>query len=424
MAYPTNTKYFSSDMPNTPTVFADAGGLVSFLDALLVTGYSTQTLVKITVTSGVAVADVGQGHSLRKWMVVLHAGTGLAALDGEFRVIDATGNTYTFEAVGAPDGVYNGGTTKVAPLGFEITYSGTNQRIYRSLDTFRRNAVSLYVDDTNTVSGWNLGSNKALALVKMVCDVVSIDSYTTLDTSWWLKSGVTTGVLARPWNLYGDALGFYTAIDVLSNGFSVASNHFMQLNTRAMGDQYATMLEGMLPSTVACTSTAGMGSSGGAMTAIVYGTRRVARDLSQMGVAVNLRYFGIGMINQSPSPPYGGVNSGADAGGFTYQCAGLAMVNPADAGIVLGQNIMAVHSPTGVADGSDFTARATLPGLFSVPSVRAWSMVPTILESPQGLAGSNLASLPATTYVNPNEVASVSAKTLGGYYVDVTGDWR
>ncbi len=420
MAYPTNTKHFSSDMPNTPTVYADAGGMVNLLDTLLVTGYGLLPLVSITVTDGVAVANVGQGHSLRKWMVALHAGVGLAALNGEHRAIAASGNTYTFEVDGVPNGVYNGGTTKVAPLGFEISYSSTNRRIYRSLDTARRNAVSLYVNDTNTASGWSIGSNKALAQVKMVCDVVSIDSYVTLDTAWWHKGGAVSGTLARQWNLYGDALGFYSAVDITGLGFAVASNHFMQLNTRALGDQYATMLEGCTPTTGATIAIGGLNSFGGCMTAMAAGTRRIARDLSQTGTAINLRYFGLGMVCQHPSISYGWLTSGARIVAASYQLVGLALVNPADSGIVLGQNIIAAHSPTGALDGDDFTARATMPGMFSVPSIKPWSMVPTILESPQGLEGSNLITLPAFV----NHLPGYDATAVGGYYIDITKDWR
>lgn len=294
MAYGTASKYFSSDMPGAPAIFADAGGLVGWLDAVLVTGYGAAVISQIVVTDGVVVVTTNLGHSLRKWMVAMNADTGHEGLNGEHRVIDAAGGSYTFEVTGVPNGTYAGGSVKVAPLGFEISYSATNRRIYRSKDTARRNAVSLFVDDTNTVSGWNIGTNKALAQVKMVCDVVSIDNHVTLDTTWWLKSGAVSGTLARPWLLAGDALGFYSAVDVASNGFSIASNHFMQLNTLAAGDQFATMLEGVTPSTANVTVYAGLGANGAALNSMTLGKRRIARFLAQTGQAVDLRFMGLG----------------------------------------------------------------------------------------------------------------------------------
>ena len=426
MPYPTTTKYFSSDAPGAPAVYADAGGLVGWLDAVLVNGYGAAVLTQIVVTDGVAVATTALGHSLRKWMVALHEGTGNPALDGEHRVIAAAGASYTFEVTGVPNGTYTGGSTKVAPLGFEISYSATNRRIYRSKDTVRRNAVSLYVDDTNTVTGWNIGTNKALAQVKMVCDVVSIDNYTTLDTTWWYKSAVATGTLGRPWLLAGDALGFYSAVDVRSAGMTIASGHFMQLNTLAQGDKFATMLEGVNPDTSSpASSLTGLGSAGACMSAMTHGTRRIGRGISQNGSAIELRYFGIGFINQSGSAPYGWLVSGANISVSTAQAAGLAMVNPADAGQILGKTIIAVHSPTGALNGSDFTGRAIVPGLYSQPAAATWSIAPVVTEGPAGIPGANLLSFPACVGGSSlNITTTPEAKHVGGYYVDITGNWR
>ena len=428
MPYATDVKFFASDMPGTPAVFANAGGYVGWLDAVLVNGYGAAVLSQIVVTDGVAVATATLGHSLRKWMVALHADAGDAGLNGEHRVIAASGATYTFEVTGVPNGTYAGGTTKVAPLGFEISHTGTNRRIYRSKDP-RRNAVSLYVDDTNTAVGWNIGTNKALTQAKMVCDVAGIDNYVTLDTTWWPKSAAVSGTLARPWMLAGDALGFYTAVDISGTGFTVASNHFMQLKTLAAGDQFATMLEGATPDTdAAATSLPGLGAAGACMNAMTMGSRRIARGLSQSGAAIDLRYYGIGVCTQNSSAPYGWSVSGARPAAVSatvYQCAGLSFANPADAGMVLGQNIVAAHSPSGAQSGLDYVGRAVMPGLLSVPSAVTWTMVPAITEAPAGMAGSNLLGLPACAGGSYQGWGPTpSAEFVGGYYVDITKTWR
>lgn len=420
MSYATDVKFFGSDMPGTPTVYADAGGYVGFLDTLLVTGYGMAAISQIVVTNGVAVASVPLGHLLRKWMVALHADTGHAGLNGEHRSIAVAGTTYTFEVVDVPDGTYAGGSTRVAPLGFEISYTGTNRRIYRSKDP-RRNAVSLYVDDTNTVAGWNIGTNKAMAQVKMVCDVGGLDSYSTLGTTWWLKSGAVSGTQARPWLLAGDMLGFYTAVDTLGTGLCIVSNHYLQLKSLALGDQFATMLEGCTPSaSPVAASASGLGSNGAGMTAMQSGSRRIARGLSQTGAAIDLRYFGVGVQSQMVNIPFGWLTSGGKGSvADSYQCTALSPLNPADAGLVLGQNIIAAHSPSGAQSGSDYVGRAIMPGLLSVPSVMTWTMGSNITESPMGLPGSNLMTLPASLGSNPTSEVAV-----GGYYIDVTKSWR
>ncbi|WP_368921857.1 hypothetical protein [Comamonas aquatica] len=425
MPYGTTSKYFSSDMPGAPAIFADAGGLVGWLDAVLVNGYGAAVISQIVVTDGVAVATTNLGHSLRKWMVAMNADTGHEGLNGEHRVIDAAGANYTFEVAGVPNGTYAGGSVKAAPLGFEISYSATNRRIYRSKDTERRNAVSLFVDDTNTVSGWNIGSNKALAQAKMVCDVVSIDNYVTLDTTWWHKSAVTSGTLARPWLLAGDALGFYSAVDVANNGFSIASNHFMQLNTLAAGDQFATMLEGSNPSSGTVTTSPGLAANGAAMNRLLTGTRRIARFLAQTGQAVDLRYMGLGVFATSNYAPFAVMSSGGgyftnNSTGFdAVQAAALAPVNAADSGLVLGKDVIACHSPSGLASGTDFTARAIMPGLFSVPAIYAWSMGPALIP----VRDMVLLPLPAMTCINSNNPALTTGH-VGGFYVDIAKGWR
>ena len=426
MPYGTQSKFFSSDMAGAPALYADAGAYVALLDAVLVNGYGAATISQIVVTDGMAVATTALGHKFRKWQVALNTGAAHAALNGEHRVIGVSGASYTFEVTGVPNGTYNGGETKVAPLGFEITATSANQRIYRSKDS-RRNAVSLFVDDTNTVTGWNIGSNKALTQARLVCDVTDIGNYVTLGTTWWPKANAVSGTAARPWIIAGDALGFYSAVDVVANGFAVASSHFMQLNTLAAGDQFATMLEGASPTTDTMSSYAnGVGSAGAGMSAMTMGARVIARGLAQNGAAIPMRYLGLGCMAHNSSPPFGWTTSGRRGGGAAiYQFGGMTSVNPADSGLVLGQNVIAVHSPSGLVDGKDFVGRAILPGLYSVPADSNWAMTATVQEAPGGMSGSNLLPLPAPTGGGlMGSTETPSANTLGGYYVDITKDWR
>ena len=422
MPYPTETKHFSSTYPNAPQIIADPGGYVGFLDAILVTGYGIAALGDIVVTDGVAVASVPSGHSLRKWQVAAHAGAGHAGLNGEHRVIAASGNTYTVEVTGVPNGTYSGGSTRVAPLGFEITHSSGHKRIYRSKDS-RRNAVSLFVDDSNTAAGWNIGNNKALAQVRMVCDVVDIGSFTALDTTWWFKSAAVSGTVARPWMLAGDGLGFYTAVDVDGGGQAIASNNFVQINTLASGDQFATVMEGAAPTAGAASDANGLGCAGAALQGMTHGTRRVARGLSQSGSAVNLRYLGLGVGAGATSPPYFWSTSGAAAivTNLNMEFTGLASVNPADSGVVL-SSLIAAHSPTGATWGSDWTARARVPGLLSVPSLDTWDMTPSIQENLVGPIVTCLLKLPAAVGSYARGAGGVIPP--GGYYIDILQGWR
>ena len=128
-------KYFTSGMQGAPVVSNNWGDLTSLLDAVLVNGFNLKTVDSITSTDGVATATVSTGHGYVVNQVVLIAGCEQAAYNGEQVVTSVTASTFTFAVTGTPASPATTQTSisaKVAPLGFQIAFTSTNKRVYRS----------------------------------------------------------------------------------------------------------------------------------------------------------------------------------------------------------------------------------------------------------------------------------------------------
>jgi hypothetical protein len=82
----------------------------------------------------VATATISAGHAYRREQVVEIAGADQPEYNGQFRVV-ATTTTFTFAVTGTPASPATTATSltaKVAPLGWEKPFSGTNKAAYRS----------------------------------------------------------------------------------------------------------------------------------------------------------------------------------------------------------------------------------------------------------------------------------------------------
>lgn len=135
MAYP--VKFFHSGMAGAPVLSNNWGDLIGVLDACLVTGFNLKAVDSITSAAGVATVTVSAGHGYKVDQVVSITGCEQSAYNGEQRVTGITASTFTFDVVGTPDSPATTQTSiscKVAPLGWEKAFAGTNKAAYRSTD--------------------------------------------------------------------------------------------------------------------------------------------------------------------------------------------------------------------------------------------------------------------------------------------------
>lgn len=241
-------KYFHSSMQGAPQLTNAWGAMTALLDAVLVDGFNLKSITSMTSAAGIATVNIAAGHLYEVDQVLLISGANEAAYNGEVRVLTTTANTLTFAVAGSPASPATGTlTVKVAPLGFECPFTGTNKRAYRSLNP-QSNKSCLRVDDgldpvyTTTYAKY--------AKVTMAEGMSDIDTFVgarapySFDSPTRNEIGTGSGVTAvngwfkwyyaraegyasessapaaynRQWTVIGDDRGFYLFNEVYAGG--------------------------------------------------------------------------------------------------------------------------------------------------------------------------------------------------------------
>lgn len=190
------TRWFSNSFQGIPQITNAAGTLVAALDAMLVNGFNEQTATSLTQTAGVAtLVFSGSGHGFVQHSVIRISGASPAGWNGDYRVTGVSGANVTFvcdDTLSAASGTIS---VKFAPADFEIVYTGTNKRVYRStaIDSTR---CLLHVNDTTG----------ALAQCSLYEDMTNVDTGTLALSLYTYKRGEAGNA---PYELYADDRLFY-----------------------------------------------------------------------------------------------------------------------------------------------------------------------------------------------------------------------
>ncbi|MGL4284548.1 MAG: hypothetical protein ACRCSI_13435 [Eubacterium aggregans] len=154
-------KWFDSTMPGAPQLGVNWGDTVNMLDAVLVNGFNSKNISSMTRVGNLVTVVTSTAHGYVAEQVLQIAGATETDYNGDIRVktiLSTTSFTFELDAGVVPATPATGAliTVKVAPLGFEIAFTGTNKRAYRSSDlTSTRNF--LRVDnsvDPNGNAAW------------------------------------------------------------------------------------------------------------------------------------------------------------------------------------------------------------------------------------------------------------------------------
>lgn len=219
----TQVKYFHAEQTGAPTLNGVQGTLIAVLDACLVNGFGSKTVDSLVVAGNVATVNISTGHSMQPDMVAEIAGATPAGLNGEWRVVSTTSNSFTFTTSGISDQTATGTiTTKVAPLGWAKVFSATNVAVYRA-SSVEGTRMFLRVDETAdgreaTVRGYENMTDASTGTgpfptVAQVANGV-----------YWPKATTTTAN-ARNWTIVGDHRTVYvhiSCVDSVTNGWSQA----------------------------------------------------------------------------------------------------------------------------------------------------------------------------------------------------------
>lgn len=244
-------RYYHSAMPNAPVLSGTAGALISVLDACLVNGFDSKSINSLTVTDGIAVAQISAGHSYGEGDVLRIAGATPAKLNSDWRLASVTANSVTFsvEGVGIPDGAASGTITALrAPAGWEKVFAdGTTRAAYRSLDYAAHNGLILYVDDTGTTVARAYGYE---SMTDIDTGVARFPDTVQAAENWWGKSSVADAT-SRAWTIVADAKRF-TFCPRFNNSYPKGRPFCFGLLLHAAGvDPWATFINGAAASTAA-----------------------------------------------------------------------------------------------------------------------------------------------------------------------------
>ena len=229
-----NREYYYGQT-SAPPMAGVIGYFIAILDAFLVNGFNPRNVTSLTVSNNVATATTSTAHGYEIGTVIANSGANESVFNDDFEIIAIpTTTSFTFAVTTALTAATGTITCKVAPLGWEKTFSGTNKAVYRSLD-LTTNQFYLRVDDTNA----------QYAAVTMYETMSNVDTGTGASaTKYWKKSS-TSDTTARPWYAIGNKKVFYIFAEWYSiYTLQAAAYVFGWFPSLKSGDGYNTMLIG------------------------------------------------------------------------------------------------------------------------------------------------------------------------------------
>ncbi|MDO3510283.1 hypothetical protein Q3P07_24945, partial [Ralstonia pseudosolanacearum] len=176
--------------------------------------------------------------------IVLIGGANEAAYNGEHRIRNVTTNTFQFEvaadAAARATGIL---TAKIAPLGWEMPFSGEDRAVYRSRDV-TSNRLFLRIDEAPLAGDGNYGRGPRTVLAQMWEVLNDVDNGTGRAETMWRKAQ-NDNATTRPWVLVGDSKRFWLAVN-WSESYPnrYAAYFFGDYPSFKAGDAYDTMIAG------------------------------------------------------------------------------------------------------------------------------------------------------------------------------------
>ncbi|BDB69138.1 hypothetical protein Cthiooxydans_15500 [Comamonas thiooxydans] len=389
MASPVDTsvKHAYSSMTGAPAIGGTAGSLIGALDAFLVNGWGAKAVDSAVISNGTCRLSFASGKSAAEaHAVIVVAGATPSALNGEQKVT-AVANGWVEFKTDLPDGAVTGSISfKMAPLGWEKVFTGTNKAVYRQTDPASTRTY-YRIDDSNAL----------YARVQMYESMTDVDNgtaaapLTVAGGYYWYKRG--SGTAATYWVLAGDSRGFYAFLypnssSVATNANVAGSSYYAgDLNSYRSGDAWCGVLTGLYSQSL---NTAGC----------------VFASSSSDGLSIKRMSHGIGGAVQTVRRCLGNISAASGADGSLGPFPSVV------------DNSLRL-SPILLMDASNsFSPRGEMPGAYHCPqsgvlAVMGWDVL--ITKGQGQLSGKQLLS----THVGPPGSAS-----QGLAFLDVSSPWR
>lgn len=128
-------KFYFDTMPGMPQISNNYGDMVNMLDVVLANGTALTNVTSIAFADGVITVTTAAAHNFVRYQVIELSGANQSEYNGEFRITEIVGATVFKAAMTViPGSASATGTLRVRipPLGFDIAFTGTNKRAYRT----------------------------------------------------------------------------------------------------------------------------------------------------------------------------------------------------------------------------------------------------------------------------------------------------
>lgn len=181
MAASTDIKWFRYTNKGAPQVTNNWGVIIPVLDACLVSGFSEQVVIDVSITGKTVKLTYDTNPGYYNYQVITVSGSNSEEINGDFRIIKVSddGLSYFYE-LEVPVTYTNATgyvTTKLTPLGWEKAYEGVDKAAYRSTNESLNTRPYLRVLDGQP-SNYGTATNNYMkfARVGIVEEMTSIDN--------------------------------------------------------------------------------------------------------------------------------------------------------------------------------------------------------------------------------------------------------
>lgn len=330
----TTIKVLKSTDQGAPILGNAWGDLTAMLDACLVNGYNLKTIDSLSFTpgavgqAGTATATLSTGHLYQPGAVLLVSGADQAAYNGEHILSATTATTVSFPILvtapalppASPATSATTITCKTAPLGFDIAFTGTSKRAYRSPNPQSQRHY-LRVDNSKDPL-WNTAWAKygKVTVMEGMSDIdTCVGAQAPFDANmpqknhigtpdgndgwfkWYYRNAYNESG-ASNWVLIGDDRSFYfmTTIQISDPQPLRTSYFFGDYTSFKQGDAYATLLVAsdfyQAGNNFSASYQGGSLALGGQNDI----GKNLLRDFTQMGGPIGARINGFCPVNSNP----------------------------------------------------------------------------------------------------------------------------
>ena len=420
-------KWMHNAFAGAPVLTNNWGSLTALLDACLVTGFNLKTVTALSRTGDMATATIGTGHGFVVDQVVLVEGCDQPSYNGEFTVTAITSTTVIFRLnvdggePASPATTQTSITMKIAPLGFETVFTGSNKRVYRSPNPLS-NRHYLRVDDS-LPEGYTTTWAK-FARVTIAEGMADIDTFvgaqapftpgaptrnevptgsgTTMYAGWfkwyyarqsYAETSGDNGNWSRSWVLIGDDRGFFLVNSSGYQGDWRVLHAFTDFDSYKPGDNFASYLVSSERYQQA-SYTGGSYPYQDAYSAYAQDTTGKICMRDYTGIGGNCR---LGMLS---------LNDGNNQN-ISGRSGAIPFPNGPDYGLIL--------HPIYLRETSGGHLRGTLPGMFWVHQNQPYGHL-TMIDNVIGYEDRKFLYVTVSSY-------SSEANSCG-FCFDITGPWR